>query len=303
MEKRDRLKQASLAAWLGMVGNLVLTIVKGISGYIANSQALIADAVNSASDIVGSIAVYIGLKAAKRPPDEDHPYGHGKAENIAAIIVSVILLLAGLQIGKSALKSLFRPMDLVAPDTLAIYALIFSIVIKEILYQYNIRVGKKLKSDALIVNAYDHRSDVYSSFAALVGIIASIIGEHFNITFLKYGDPLASLVVAIFIIRLAWKLGFTSIHNTMDHVLHKEDTIAFLEMVEKVPGVKKVDELLAREHGYYVIIDIKVAVDRNISVKEGHDIAVNVKKTLMTHPDVHDVFVHINPYIDDLEGD
>ncbi|MBS4194797.1 cation diffusion facilitator family transporter [Lederbergia citri] len=301
MKQDDRFKQAEFAAWLGIIVNIVLTIVKGFIGIKANSKALIADAVHSASDIAGSLAVYIGLRAAKRPPDEDHPYGHGKAESIAAIIVAVILFIAGLQIGKSSITALFSKVEV--PGGIAIYAVIFSIVVKEALFRYKYRLGKKLNSDALIVNAFEHRSDVYSSIAALIGIGASILGKKFNVHWLEFGDPVAGIVVSILVLKMAWKLGADSIHNTLDHVLHKEDTTVFRKIVASVPEVREIGELHAREHGYYVIIDLKISVDPDITVKEGHEIGKKVKSKLMDHPDVHNVFVHINPdHQDDKNG-
>lgn len=293
MNETDRFKQAEFAAWLGIGVNILLTVLKGIAGVMAHSKALIADAVHSASDIAGSLAVFIGLRAAKRPPDEDHPYGHGKAESIAAIIVAVVLFLAGIQIGKSSIESFFAPLE--TPKSIAVYVVIFSIIVKEALFQYKFRLGKKLKSDALIVNAYEHRSDVYSSLAALVGILASIIGRKSNIAWLEYGDPFAGVVVSILVLIMAWSLGAKSIHNALDHVLHKEDTVVFREIVSSVPEVRAIGELLAREHGYYVIIDLKISVDPYITVEEGHKIGKKVKEKLLAHPDVHDVFVHINP--------
>lgn len=184
MEQNRRFKQAEFAAWIGIIINVLLTIVKGMIGLQSQSKALIADAIHSASDIAGSLAVYVGLRAAKQPPDEEHPYGHGKAESIAAIIVAVILFIAGLQIGKSSFSSFFNPVK--APGGLAIYAVVISIVVKEILFRYKYRLGKKLNSEALIVNAFEHRSDVYSSLAALAGIGASLLGKHFQINWRSF---------------------------------------------------------------------------------------------------------------------
>jgi cation diffusion facilitator family transporter len=294
LAEKDRFKKAEFAAMMGIIGNIFLAIVKWIIGTYSNSRALLADAVNSASDVAGSLAVYYGIKVAKQPPDEDHPYGHGKAELIAAIIVSVLLMLVGIEIGKSSIEAFFKPVD--PPKTIAIIAVLVSIIIKETLYRYNYKLGKKLKSEALIVNAHEHRSDVYASFAVLVGIGASIIGGKFNIDWLVYADPVAGLFVSILIIKTAWKLGKESIHNTMDHVLHDEETIVFRNAIEEVEGVKKINELHAREHGHYVIIDLKIAVDPHITVEKGHLIGKNVKTRLLEMANVQNVLVHINPY-------
>jgi cation diffusion facilitator family transporter len=294
LENQERFKKAEFVAIIGIIGNLILAVLKWVIGVYANSRALVADAVNSASDVAGSLAVFIGLRAAKQPPDEDHPYGHGKAESIAAIIVAVLLVLVGFEIGKSSFQAFFQPIE--APKLIALVAVIVSIAIKETMYRYTFSMGKKLNSDALIVTAYDHRSDVYSSLAALVGIGCAILGEKLTIGWLVYADPVAGLFVSILILKLAWKLGSESIHNALDHVLHEEDTIELRKIVESIPEVKKIDELHAREHGHYVIIDLKISVDPYITVEEGHRVGKKVKQKLMEERHVENVFVHINPY-------
>ncbi|KAB2338991.1 cation transporter [Cytobacillus depressus] len=279
---------------LGIIINIALAVVKWGIGVYAGSRALIADAVHSASDVAGSFAVYLGLKAAKQPPDEDHPYGHGKAESIAAIIVAVILLIVGFQIGKSSIASFFQP--IAPPKTVAIVAVILSIIVKEALFRYKYKLGRELNSDALIVNAYEHRSDVYSSIAALAGIGAAIIGGKIGIEWLVYADPVAGLIVSLMVIKMAWSLGKESIHNTLDHVLHEEDTVELRKAVESVEEVKEINQLHAREHGHYVIIDLKISVDPNMTVEEGHHVGKKVKGKLLQIDNVHNVFVHINPY-------
>ncbi|WNS74424.1 cation diffusion facilitator family transporter [Bacillus sp. DTU_2020_1000418_1_SI_GHA_SEK_038] len=297
MGNQDRFKKAEFAAMLGIVINIVLALVKWGIGVYAGSRALIADAVHSASDIAGSLAVYLGLKAAKQPPDEDHPYGHGKAESISAIIVAVLLLFVGFEIGKSSVTAFFKPIE--APKTIAIVAVIFSIIVKEALFRYKYKLGVELNSDALIVNAYEHRSDVYSSLAALAGIGAAIIGGKLGIDWLEYADPVAGVIVSLMVIQMAWSLGKESIHNTLDHVLHEEDTLELREAVESVREVKKINQLHAREHGHYVIIDLKISVDPKMTVEEGHRVGKEVKEKLLKMNNVHNVFVHINPHNED----
>ena len=294
MAEKDRFKKAEFAAIVGIMVNIFLAVFKFIIGTYANSKALIADGVNSATDVAGSLAVYVGLRAAKQPPDEDHPYGHGKAESIAAIIVAVLLLLVGIEIGKSSIESFFAPIH--PPKIVAILALTISIVIKEVMFRYNYRLGKALNSSALIANAYDHRSDVYSSFAALIGIGCAILGGILNIDWLIYGDPVAGVLVSILVLITAWKLGRESIHNTLDHVLHDEDIQHFKDVVAQFPEVKKVGELHAREHGHYVIIDLKISVDPYITVEAGHRIGKKIKQKLLQENHVQNVFVHINPF-------
>ncbi|KAB7708657.1 cation diffusion facilitator family transporter [Bacillus aerolatus] len=293
METEERFKKAEFAAMVGVVGNIALAILKWVCGIVGNSRALIADAAHSASDVAGSLAVWIGLRAAKRPPDEDHPYGHGKAESIAAIIVAVLLVIVGVEIGISSVKAFFQEIE--PPNAIAIYAVIFSILVKEAMFQYKYRLGKRVKSDALIANAYEHRSDVYSSIAALIGIGAAMLGGKLGIDWLVYGDPVAGLLVSLLVLKIAWKVGKESIHSTLDHVLHEEETETFKKAILSEPDVRKIDSLYAREHGHYVIIDLKISVDPLMTVEEGHRIGKKVKKKLLELANVQDAFIHINP--------
>lgn len=295
----NRLAKAQIGAWVGIVGNLLLAGVKLVVGLFAASQAMIADAAHSASDVVGSIAVLIGLRAAERPPDEDHPYGHGKAESIAAIIVSVLLVIVGFEIGYKSFESMFVP--LTPPGMLAIWAAVGSMVVKELMFRYKYKLGKKLNSQSLIANAWEHRSDVFSSFAALIGIGGAILGAHLGVSWMVYLDPVAGVFVSALVLKMAYHIMMDSIHSTLDHVLHEEDTKELRRMAESVPGVMRIDDLRAREHGHYQIVDIKVGVNPIITVEEGHSIGKEVKRTLLTHfPQVRDVLVHINPYQSDF---
>ncbi|WP_252311632.1 cation diffusion facilitator family transporter [Sinobaca sp. H24] len=292
--QEHRYKMVRLGAMIGIFGNIILAIIKFIIGITADSRALVADAAHSASDVVGSVAVLVGIRAAKLPPDADHPYGHGKAETLTAIIVAVLLFVVGFEIGLNAVRDIAEPV--VVPGTMALYAVLFSIVVKEAMFRYKYKLGIKYKSEAIITDAWHHRSDVFSSIAALIGIGASIAGGAYNIDFLTYGDLLAGLFVSLLIMRMAWKLGKDSIHNVLDHVLHAEDTVEMRKNAEQVEGVLHVDEFFAREHGHYVIIDIKIGVDPYISVEEGHAIGKQVKESLITMEEVQDVFVHVNPF-------
>lgn len=292
----DRFAKAEMGAWVGIIGNILLAGVKGIAGFLSGSQALIADAFHSASDVAGSFSVLVGLKAAKRPPDKDHPYGHGKAESIAAIIVSVLLLVVGIELAISAFKSIWNG-NVVVPEWYALAAIILSIAVKEGMFQYKFRLGKQLSSQALIANAWEHRSDVYSSIAALAGVGAAMIGGKLGISWLLYMDPVAGAIVALLVLRMGYRLVLDSIHSTMDHVLHDEDANPLIRAVQSVDGVITVDELRAREHGHYVIVDVKISVNPRLTVAEGHTVAKRVKKHLMQRfIHVADVFVHVNPF-------
>lgn len=294
MQTRER--TIIFATWLGIIVNVVLTILKAVGGYLSGSRALLADAAHSASDIIGSIVILLAVKIASKPPDKEHPYGHGKAENIASIIVALILIVIGVEISISSIKVFFGDLP-TEPDALALYILIVSILLKEALFYYKYYVGKKQQSVALIAEAWHHRSDSLTSIAALIGIGLAIIGSRFEIAFLIYGDAFAGIVVSLIVIKVGYQLLISSAKVVLEKVLPEKEVKHYKRTVEAIDGIKGIDELLARTHGSYVIIDIKVSVDPNITVKQGHDIARATKKQLMhAHPEVENVLVHINPY-------
>ncbi|AJD90353.1 cation diffusion facilitator family transporter [Jeotgalibacillus malaysiensis] len=292
----NRFKEAEFATWVGIVANTLLTILKGVFGYISGSRALVADAAHSASDVAGSVAVLAGLRTARKPPDDDHPYGHGKAENIATIIVAILLVVVGVEIATSSGSVFFGEVP-EAPGTIALAVIVFSIAVKEILFHYKKRIAKKIDSSALMAEAWHHRSDALSSVAAFLGVGGAILGERLELSFLLYADPIAGLIVSLIVIKIGFSLAKEAGSIMMEQVLEPDKTNPFIETVMSVPGVKRVDELLARTHGHYIVIDIKVSVDPYITVEEGHRISKNVKRRLLErHEDINNVLVHINPY-------
>ena len=292
----ERNRQGEFVIWLGIACNAALAVMKAAIGVVGYSKALIADAVNSASDVFGSIAVLVGLKVSRKPPDEDHPYGHGKAETISAIIASVLLMVAGLEIGLSGVRSILAGVE-EPPGWIAFWALVLAIFVKEGLFRYQYRIGRKTASQALIAASWDHRSDVFASLAALVGVGGAIVGGYLGKEWLFYLDPVAAILVSLMVIRVGYRLVMESVHSAIDHVLHEEDAAEIVRAAEQVPGVLAVDELRARELGPYVIVDVKISVDPCITVLEGHGIAKRVKQKLTGEFDrVFDVFVHVNPF-------
>lgn len=293
---RENTRAIIVATWIGIIVNTLLAILKGIGGLISGSRALLADALHSASDIVGSVVILFAVKIANKPPDKEHPYGHGKAENIASIIVALLLIVIGVEISVSSIKVFFGETP-TAPTSLALIIIVISILIKEALFHYKFYLGKKFNSSALISEAWHHRSDSLSSLAALFGIGAAMLGEHFNLSYLVYGDAVAGIVVSIIVIKVGVSLARESSVVIMEKVLDQESSQHYVKTVKTVNNVLRIDEMLARTHGSYVIIDIKISVDPLLTVKEGHDIAREVKMTLMDkHDDIENVLVHINPY-------
>ncbi|SES99719.1 cation diffusion facilitator family transporter [Anaerobranca gottschalkii] len=284
----ERNKQGQRVTIIGMVGNVVLTGIKGFIGFLSGSSALIADATHSFTDILGSGVVLGGLKVASQPPDETHHYGHHKAESIVAKIVALILIGTGVGIGWSSLNT-FLQGNIVAPEISALWAVLLSIVAKEGMYQYTAYVGKKIKSSAVIADAWHHRTDSLSSVAALIGIGGARLGY-------PQLDPLAGIFVAGMIIYSGVKIYLTAIHELMDKAPDLEVIEKIKDIALKVNGCKEINDIKARYLGSNIVVDLKICVNPYVTVMEGHGIAAEVKKQIIEQiEDVVDVLIHVNP--------
>jgi cation diffusion facilitator family transporter len=287
--------QSTFAIWTSLISNILLTAMKLIIGFLFSSQVLIADGVHNAGDVFATTAALISMMISKRPPDKDHPYGHGKAEVIGAGIVAVILILAAVYMGYHSIMALMEPPH--QASLLVLIAAAISLVWKQWLYVYTMRIGKKINSSGLIATAYDHLADVYASLAAVVGIGLAMIGGHFNIHFLKYGDPFAGIIVAYFVLKLAIHMGRTSIDVLMEKNIDEERMEEITQLVRSIPEVKRIDRIRAREHGHYMIVDVRVGIPAELSVQDGHDISRKIKQTIMEqNPLVEEVLIHLNPW-------
>ncbi|MHB1660521.1 MAG: cation diffusion facilitator family transporter [bacterium] len=278
-----------LVSYVGIAVNLILTVAKFYVGIVGNSEALVADGFNSLSDIFAGLVVYASFKISSKPQDKEHPYGHAKAEMIATFMVSLILILFGFFIiADSVFKIYFHIFEKPAIDTLIVA--LATIVIKEILYKWTLRWGKLLKSTGLIATAYDHRSDVIVSAAVVIGILFAIKGYY-------YMDPIAGIVVSFFIFRLAVKLIRESIGNLMDESPPGFVVDKIKNVIISVKGVEKITDIKVRKSGPYLYIDVEIEINQNMTVKMSHDIAENVKSSLMSsNYYISDVMVHINPF-------
>jgi cation diffusion facilitator family transporter len=296
MEKRDSL----VAAWVSIISNVFLTGIKVVVGILFNSQVLIADGVHNAGDVIASIASLSSMRISNKPADEDHPYGHGKAENIAAFIVGVIMALAGIGIAYESVEVLLSPAPKAHMITFSVAFL--SLIWKQALYVYTIRIGRKINSKGLIATAYDHLADVYASIAAVVGIGASLVGKYYHTPYTAYGDPIAGIIVAFFVMKLSFEMGREAVEVLMEKNVDPEKIDQYAELVKAVPQVKRIDRLRAREHGHYILVDVRVGVPGNITVQEGHDISRQIKGTIMdSDKNVHEVLVHLNPWYQEEE--
>ena len=302
IENNERLYKARRVTWIGMIWNVFLTIIKFVVGFIARSSALIADAVHSLSDFASDISVLIGLKVASKPVDHDHNYGHGKFETLAAIIVGVMLFVVGIGILWNSIDIIydhFNGEPLIRPGTIALYAIIASILVKEGLYQYTIKSGKSMHSQVLIANAWHHRSDALSSVAVLVGVSGAILlGDRWVIL-----DPISAALVSILILKVAAQVSFDSFNELMEVSLGKERQKEILSLVAEVPGVSIPHNLRTRKIGNTVAIDLHIKVDKNLSIVKAHDIATVVESKLKeTFGAESFISIHVEPLLDSISN-
>ncbi|RQD67109.1 MAG: cation transporter [Tindallia sp. MSAO_Bac2] len=291
----NRYKTGLLGAWVGIIVNFILMIIKGLAGYLANSQAMIADALHSGADIFVSCAVIIGMFIASKPADQEHPYGHGKAETIASKIIALIIVLAGLNVAISSLGVFFEGVD-VPPGSMALWAALLSILVKEITFRYTHYLGEKVDCKVLLTSSWEHRSDVFSSVAALIGIGAARIGDFLGYPLFLYMDPLAGLLVSVLIIRMGLRLAGEAAYELMDASARKDIIEDIREAACSVEGVTEVHDVKARSAGPYVLVDLRIGVRCDLTVKEGHGIAKKVKEGLLSRrDDILEVIVHVNP--------
>ena len=258
-------------ALLGLVINVVLASVKIVAGVIGHAYVLIADGIESALDVGGSIVIWGGLTVAARPPDRTHPYGHGKAEPIAALVVAICVLAAAIGLAIESVREILTPHHGPAPFTLAI--LVVVIVIKEFLFRYVNRIGRDLESTAVQTDAWHHRSDALTSTAAFIGISVALIGgERW-----QSADDWAALFACAVIAANGVRLALPAFQEIMDTAPAGKIVGSILAVASSVPGVVEVEKCYARKMGLDYYVDLHVGVDGNISVHEGHEIAHRVK--------------------------
>jgi len=288
MSKVD-FRDSKTCTLVGLGVNVVLAIFKMLAGILGFSYAMIADAIHSISDCFATGTVYVSLRIGEKPADESHPYGHGNAETIAAFLVALIILATGVFVGVSAVH-LIAHRHLETPATIAMVAAAASIVIKEGLFRYTIKVGERNNNPAVIANAWDHRSDAYSSVAVLVGILGARLGY-------QYLDPVAGLLVSAFIIRVSLTLLRPNIGILMDERPGSAVLDRIRAVTLEVKGIKAIDELRVHRRGSTFTIDMEIAVGSKLTVEQGHGVAVEIKSRLMNAIEhVQDVMVHVNPY-------
>lgn len=288
----NRTKKAQQVTWFGFIVNMFLSLGKLLAGIYGNSAAMVADGVHSFSDSGTDIVVLGFIRISGRGSDKNHRYGHGKFETFATLIISLALLLVGIGICRSGIQNIIRSFSgetLMRPSLIALIAAFVSIITKEWLYQYTFKVGKSIENQAIVANAWHHRSDALSSIGTLLGVAGAIfLGERWRIL-----DPLAGVIVSFFIILVAIKLGLPSVKELMEAALPDEVEEEILGIVHQTPGVKGSHRLKTRKIGNSYAIDIHIQMAGTLSLAESHDIASEIEKKLYkrfgenTHINIH----------------
>lgn len=284
MERSKAVKQVSV---YGFCGNVFLLIIKLIVGFASNSQAMIADGLNSSSDVFSSVMSYIGNHISSQPDDTDHPYGHGKAEYIFSFIISFSFLFVAYFVLKNGVESLFHIKPVVYSHWLLVVAFT-TLVVKTVLFYFASNVGKKYNSLLAFANAVDHRNDLFITGLTIVSIICS--RYH-----LYYVDAFVSILISFWIGYTGIRVWMESYHVLMDRTLDDQILNEMKQGIEAIDEVDHIDSVVARPIGVKFLMLIKVSVDGTMSVQAGHDVSDKVKALIMSYDEVADVIIHINP--------
>ncbi|MDL2248589.1 cation diffusion facilitator family transporter [Tyzzerella sp. OttesenSCG-928-J15] len=295
MDSTKNEKLAMEISAVTIVANIILSVFKLIAGVLGKSSAMISDAVHSASDVISTVIVIIGVKISSRDADEGHPYGHERFECVAAIVLAVILCFTGLGIGYSSAQKVFfgNEADLTVPGILPLAAAIVSIAVKEGMYHYTKRGAKRINSGALMADAWHHRSDALSSIGSFVGIAGARLG-------MPILDPLAGIVICLFIVKAAADIFIDAVKKMTDTACDSETTEKIRSVIRELKGILEVDMIKTRIFGDKIYVDIEISVCGDVPLSDAHDIAELVHNEVESKiPNVKHCMVHVNPGADE----
>ena len=283
--------RVSRVGWVGLLCNLVLAAAKAAAGILGHSQAVLADALHSLTDSVTDIAVILGVRYWTAPADEDHPHGHGRIETLVTVVIGLAIGAVAIGMGAQAIRGLRHGPE-VAPTGIAFVVALISIFVKEILYRWTERVGREVRSPALVANAWHHRSDAISSIPAAVAVAVTLIDPEWAVV-----DRVGAVVVCLLILQASWRILRPSVDQLIDAGAPSADRRRIEELALQVDGVEAAHAVRTRFVGADLAVDLHVEVDGGLSVAEGHVIAVAVRRKLLEEgPNVNDAVVQIEPH-------
>ena len=260
-------RQLRQITWIGLVVNFILFVIKFVLGFLGSSQAVIADAFHSLSDIATDIAILFGIKLWSAPPDECHPYGHKRIETIVTVLIGIALSIIALGIGYNAII-LMKTATFKSPGKIAVLGAIISLVLKEILYHWTMAVATRTKSSALVANAWHHRSDAISSIPVLIAVVVAIFIPNF-----AFIDLIGALIVSFFILKVSWDIIHPAVSELADRGAPKYDRDKIRLIVMKVDGVKDTHAIRTRKLGSGLSVDLHILIDGNLTIHKGRDIS------------------------------
>lgn len=286
--EEERSRAAHRSTMVSVVVNILLSSLQLTVGLLAKSQALIADAVHSFSDLIADGIVLWANKYSAKAPDDDHPYGHRRFETAATFAVGVILVLVGAGMVWNGISKLQRPDELAKVGAIALPVALVAIIIKEGLFRYMLRVAKRVKSTMLVANAWHARSDAASSLVVSIGILANLFG-------VPMADILAAMLVGIMILRMGWRFSIEAFHDLTDRAVDEQTEQKITQLIQDTPGVLGLHDLKTRKMGDMIWVEVDIEMDANLTVKEGHNIAVLARQRVMDALPVLDVMTHFDP--------
>lgn len=287
----NRYEEATKVTLISIIWNVILTLIKILGGIVGKSNAMIADGLHSASDIISSVGVLIGNKIAKTPHDKEHNYGHEKAETLVSFLLSMLLIYVALKISVNGVNSLLNLENVQVPTFLPLAISVISIVIKEYQYRITIKVARKINSPSLKADAWHHRSDALSSVAAFIGIGGSLLG-------FKALDPIATVIVGLFVAKVGLDIFKDSINELMDYSIDEKDESQIISIANSTEGVLNIGELRTRKHGSMAYVDLTICVNKDLTVLEGHEIANKLEISILEELQiVKGITVHVDPCI------
>ena len=295
MDEKQRLREVYKVTLTGSVINVLLLVVKFTAGILGHSAAMIADAIHSLTDFATDVVVLVFVKLGNKPKDKDHDYGHGKYETLATAIIGISLFVVGVMICYTGINKTYRAIEgetLQQPGVVALVAAIVSIVLKEWAYQFTVRVGRKYHSEAVVANAWHHRSDALSSIGTMIGVGGAILlGDKWAVL-----DPLAAIIVSAFIIKAAWGLVLQSVKELTDASLPDAEEEEIMKLANEESGVREIHNLQTRRIGNKIAIEMHVRMPGSLSLYEAHEHATDIEKRLKEKfgADTH-VGIHLEP--------
>jgi len=283
-----RAQAASRSTWVSVVVNLALSVTQIAVGVWAKSQGLVADGVHSLSDLVADFVVLAAARESRKDADLDHPYGHQRFENAASLALGVLLLAVGVGMVWQALLKLEQPETIPTAHAIALWVAAAALVAKELLFRYMLGVAKRVKSSMLVANAWHARSDAASSLVVALGLIGNLAGYPLM-------DPIAALIVGLMVGRMGWSFGWDALHDLMDRAVDESEVQAIRQTLLDTPGVMGVHDVRTRKMGDMVVADAHIEVDAQLSVEQGHNIAVAARRAVMQRHRVLNLMTHVDP--------